>query len=186
MAYKESVSQSMSENFDQLKSLIDEKSRRIVEYFLSGRPAGIRKLSDLICASSDMEVLTKIREIINPKAREILGVPLVTFERSKLDLLSGKKITFSWWLNEELIELLPIERLLDVLDDKNTLSVVAALPSDDKEVEIQVKGELLIISGKEYHQEVQLFCPVKKEVTKTIKNGVLEIKLRKIGEKTWS
>jgi HSP20 family molecular chaperone IbpA len=179
MANKELASRSMSRNVDQLMSIVDEKSRRIIEYFLSGRQAGIRKLSDLICASSDMEVLIKIREIINPKAREILGVPLVTFERSKIDLLTGEKITFSWWLNEELIERMPIEQLLDVLDEKNTLRVVAALPSGDKDVEIQVKGESLIISGKEYHQEVQLFCSVEKEVTKTVNNGVLEIKLRK-------
>ena len=179
MANKESASQSMSRKMDQLMSIVDEKSRRIIEYFLSGRQAGIRKLSDLICASSDMEVLIKIREIINPKAREIIGVPLVTFERSKIDLLTGEKITFSWWLNEELIERMPVEQLLDVLDEKDTLRVVAALPSDDKDVEIQVKGESLIISGKQYHQEVQLFCSVEKEVTKTVNNGVLEIKLSK-------
>ncbi|MGD0646276.1 MAG: Hsp20/alpha crystallin family protein [Candidatus Bathyarchaeia archaeon] len=179
MANKELTSESMSRNMDQLMSLVDEKSKRIIEYFLSWRQAGIRKLSDLICASSDMEVLIKIREIINPKALEILGVPFVTFERSKIDLLTGKKITFSWWLNEELIERIPFEQLLDVLDEKKTLRVVAALPSGDKDVEIQVKGESLIISGKEYHQEVQLFCSVEKEVTKTVNNGVLEIKLRK-------
>jgi HSP20 family molecular chaperone IbpA len=93
--------------------------------------------------------------------------------------LTGEKITFSWWLNEELTERMPTEQLLDVLDEKNTLRVVAALPSGDKDVEIQVKGESLIISGKEYHQEVQLFCSVEKEVTKTVNNGVLEVKLSK-------
>lgn len=179
MANKELASRSISRNLDQLMSLVDEKSRRIIEHFLSRRHVGIRELSDSICASSDMEVLIKIREIINPKAREILGVPLVTFERSKIDLLTGGKIMFSWWLNEELIERMPTEQLLDVLDEKNTLRVIAALPSDDRNVEIQVKGESLIISGKEYHQEVQLFCSVEKEATKTVNNGVLEVKLIK-------
>jgi HSP20 family molecular chaperone IbpA len=179
MASKELASRSMSENLDQLMSVVDEKSRRIVEYFLSGRQAGIRKLSNLICASSDMEVLIKIRNVINPKAREILGTPLVTFERSKIDLLTGEKISFSWWLNEELIERMPIEQLLDVLYEKNTVRVVVALPSDDKDVEVQVNGKSIIISGKEYHQEVRLFCSVEKEVTKLVNNRVLEIKLRK-------
>jgi len=59
--------------------------------------------------------------------------------------------------------------------------VVACLPPQEREVNVEVKDDLLIISGKEYHREVPLFYPVEKTVKKTINNGILEVKLNKIG-----
>jgi len=163
---------------------VDEKSRQIITYLLRERHAGIRKLADLICASSDMEVLTKIREVINPRAQKIIGEPLVTFENSKIDPLTGEKITFSWWLKEELMEGLHSEGLLDVFDEEDCLRVVACLPPQERDVNVEVKDDFLIISGKDYHREISLFYLVEKIMKKTIKNGVLEVKLNKVGEKT--
>lgn len=164
-----------------LMRTVDEKSRQIITYLLRERHAGIRKLADLICASSDMQVLIRIREVINPRAQKIIGEPLITFEKSKIDPLTGEKIAFSWWLKEELMESLHYERLLDVFDEEDGLRVVACLPPQERDVNVEVKGDLLIISGKEYHREVPLFYPVEKMVKKTIKNGVLEVQLNKIG-----
>jgi len=164
-----------------LMRTVDEKSRWIITYLLRERHAGIRKLADLICASSDMEVLTRIREVINPRAQKIIGETLITFEKSKIDPLTGEKITFSWWLKEELMESLHNERLLDVFDEEDSLRVVACLPPQERDVNVEVKGDFLIISGKDYHREVPLFYPVEKMVRKTIKNGVLEVQLNKVG-----
>ena len=47
----------------------------------------------------------------------------------------------------------------------------------------KVEDSLLVISGKEYHKELPLFCPVEKRVFQTINNGVLEVKLNKVAEK---
>ena len=160
---------------------VDEKSRQIITHLLRERHAGIRKLADLICASSDMEVLIRIREVINPKAREVMGEPLITFERSKIDPLTGEKIVFSWWLKEELMDSAYDDKLLDIFDEKNVLRVIASLPPQEENVEVEVKDDFLIISGKEYYREVPLFCPVKKRVRKTFNNGVLEVKLNKVG-----
>ncbi|KPV63541.1 MAG: hypothetical protein AOA66_0818 [Candidatus Bathyarchaeota archaeon BA2] len=160
---------------------VDEKSKQIITCLLRERHAGIRKLADLIRASSDMEVLTRIREVINPRAQKIIGEPLITFEKSKIDPLTGEKITFSWWLKEELMEGLHYEGLLDVFDEGDGLRVVACLPPQERDVNVEVKGDFLIISGKEYHREVSLFYPVEKMVKKTINNGILEVKLNKIG-----
>ena len=168
-------------NVNTLVKTVDEKSRQIITYLLRERHAGIRKLADLICASSDMEVLTRIREVINPKAQKIMGEPLVTFEKSKIDPLTGEKITFSWWLKEELTEGLHYERLLDVFDEEDGLRVVACLPPQERDVNIEVKDDFLIISGKKYHREVPLFYPVERMVKKTINNGILEVQLNKIG-----
>jgi hypothetical protein len=160
---------------------VDEKSRQIITHLLRERHAGIRKLADLISASSDMEVLIRIREVINPKAREVIGEPLIMFERSKIDPLTGEKIVFSWWLKEELMNSIYDDRLLDIINEKNVLRVIASLPPQEENVEAEVKDDFLIISGKEYYKEVPLFCPVEKKARKTINNGVLEIKLNKIG-----
>jgi HSP20 family molecular chaperone IbpA len=56
-----------------------------------------------------------------------------------------------------------------------------ALPPQEKNAEVKVNGSLLVISGKEYYKEVPLFCNVEKKADKTINNGVLEIKLSKVG-----
>ena len=158
---------------------VDEKSRQIITYLLRERHAGIRELADLIYASSDMEVLIRIREVINLKARRMLGESLITFERSKIDPLTGEKITFSWWLKGELIDAY-YDELLDIFDEKNVLRVITLLPPQEEIVEVEVKDNFLIISGKEYHREVPLFYPVEKRVRKNLNNGILEVKLNKV------
>lgn len=163
-----------------LTRTVDEKSRQIITYLSKERHAGIRELTNLICASSDMEVLIRIREIINPKAREVIGEPIITFERSKIDPLTGEKIVFSWWMTEELANSAHDDELVDVMDEKNLLRVIASLPSQEENVDVKVEDSLLIISGKEYYKEVPLFCPVEKKADKTINNGVLEVKLNKV------
>lgn len=163
-----------------LTRTVDEKSRQIITYLLKERHAGIRELTNLICASSDMEVLIRIREIINPKAQEVIGEPIITFERSKIDPLTGEKIVFSWWMTEELANSAHDDELMDVMDEKNLLRVIASLPPQEENVDVKVEDSLLIISGKEYYKEVPLFCPVEKKAGKTINNGVLEVKLNKV------
>jgi len=175
---------SASENLRKMNSLImamDTKSMQIITYLLRERCAGIRELADLICASSDMEVLIRIREVINPKAQEIMGEPLIVFERSKIDPLTGEKIVFSWWMKEEMVGGVYDDGLLDVMDEKNVLRVITSLHPQEKNIEVKVKDDFLIISGKKYYKEVPLFCRVEKKASKTVNNGVLEVKLNKVG-----
>ena len=58
------------------------------------------ELSEAVCAS-DYEVLSRLEEVIIPESRRILGEPIVKFEQSKMDIVSGKKVCFSWWIAEE-------------------------------------------------------------------------------------
>jgi len=184
MTWKPSSSHLDSVNTNQVMNTLDEKSVQILIYLLKEKHAGIRKLADLIHASSDMEVLVKIREVINPKFKETMGQPLIIFEPSKLDPLTGEKITFSWWLNEELMDYIPNGKLLDVYEEKDTLRVIASIPLQE-EVKLEVKDNFLIIAGKKYYQEVLLTSAVEGNVKKTVNNGVLEVVLKKSGEKTW-
>jgi HSP20 family molecular chaperone IbpA len=69
------------------------------------------------------------------------------------------------------------------MDEKNCLRVIAALPPQEDNVAVKVEDSLLVISGKEYHKELLLFCPVEKKAFQTINNGVLEVKLNKVADK---
>jgi hypothetical protein len=162
-----------------LLNALDEKSRLIITYLLKKRHAKISDMAALIYASSDMEVLIRIKEVINPKAQAIVGEPILTFERSKSDLLTGEKFAFSWWIKEELANDAHKDELVDVMDEKNLLRVIASLPLQEENVAVTVEESRLIISGKEYHKEVPLFCQVEKKACKTITNGILEVKLNK-------
>ena len=162
-----------------LLSSLDDNSRYITMYLLNERHAGIRELTDLICASSDMDVLMKIREIINPQAQLVMGKPIATFQRSKIDLLTGEKIMFSWWVDEELASSAHTDVLVDVLDEEDLLRVVATLPSKEQNITLELTDSFLIISGQNYYQEIPLLCPVNASIEKTIRNGVLEVKLTK-------
>lgn len=170
-----------SERLDGLITSVDDKSKLVIEFFLRNRYAGIRRLTDLIHADSDMEVLMRVREVINLKAQEILGFPLLNFERSKIDPLTGEKIVFSWWLAEELNGFVEDDDILDVFNEKDRIRVVACLPPHLHDVAVEVRGDSLILSGEDYHREIPLMYSVGEEIEKTWNNGVLEVRLNILG-----
>jgi len=71
---------------------------------------------------------------------------------------------------------------VDIMDEKSILRIVVALPTQEKNVKVKVNGSLLVISGKKYYKEVPLSCIVEKKADVTLNNGVLEIKLSKVGK----
>ncbi len=77
------------------------------------------------------------------------------------------------------------EPLVDVLEDENTVTVVAEVPGVNKEdIDIRIKDNTLVISAqsgdRKYYKEIQLPAKVKPETAKaTYKNGVLEVRLEK-------
>ena len=77
---------------------LDEKSRRIFWHFRYHGHVRLPELTELINASNNMEVLYRLREVINPLAISVLGRPLVDFCESRIDRVTGKKVLFHWWL----------------------------------------------------------------------------------------
>jgi len=69
-----------------------------------------------------MDILLKIREIINPTAEKIIGYPILSFESSKVDWETGEKVTFSWWLAGQPHKDKK-EPLLDIFDEDDDLVV---------------------------------------------------------------
>ncbi len=127
----------------------DDKSKAILWHLYQRRHANIVELSEAVCASH-YEVLSRLEEVIIPESRRILGHTIVKFEQSKMDIVSGKKVCFSWW----------------IADERPVLS---------NNVELFHEGErILIIAGL---PDVKL--PDQIDVSARFKNGVLEVAIKK-------
>jgi HSP20 family protein len=78
-----------------------------------------------------------------------------------------------------------LEPLVDVIEEENELVVVAELPGVEKDqIKVKVRGQSLSIDvdnpQKPYHKVLDLPVKVRKEDAKSsIRNGVLEVRLKK-------
>ena len=161
-------------NLDRFMEHIDGKSREIIWYLLRNRYAGIRDLSDLVGASADNEVLTRIREVINPAARKYLRKEIMEFKESEIDESSGKKVVFKWWLMDKPLQGLRVsppwacggtggardgaephrlqltekrEEMLDVFDEGDKIRIIAELPPavEEKNIKVLVNEDIVRI-----------------------------------------
>jgi hypothetical protein len=118
------------EDLAQLLQVLDEKSRAILWYLWWYRHAEISQLRELIDASTDFEVLFRLRDVINRKAQKLWGKSIVGFEQGKVDPLIGEKVLFSWWFLDQENELLAnnSKPLVDVFEEKDSVVIIAQLP----------------------------------------------------------
>jgi HSP20 family protein len=78
-----------------------------------------------------------------------------------------------------------LEPIVDVVEEKDEVVVVAELPGVEKDqIKVNVKGRILTIDvsnpERPYHREVDLPAKVKKDEAKSaLRNGVLEVRLKK-------
>jgi|GEM_PF-1491358 len=172
-------------NREKFMEHIDGRSREIIWYLLRNRHAGIRELTDLT-GETDMEVLTRIREVINPAAKKFIGEEIMEFKRSKIDESSGKKAVFKWWLRDNLQLIEKREEIIDVFDEPDQIRIIAELPSTVEERDIKVEmnnNDIVSIIGKapngRYERKIPLFYAVEKVIEKTYKNRILAIRLIK-------
>jgi len=88
-------------DIDEIARQVDEQGSRMLWYLWGHRHANLDELKKISGETSHMKVLTRIRDVINPAARHLLGKPIMVFERSAIDYYTGEHILYSWWLNEE-------------------------------------------------------------------------------------
>lgn len=146
------------ENLSFLMDVLDEMSRKTIWYLLWHRHARLAELTKLTGASADMEVLARLREVINPTAVSIFGRPVLEFSASRIDHITGKKVLFHWWL-------------LDFTEDNQPLTGEGGkLPADLFDED----GQIVIVA------EVSPSISVSDMVKVEQRNGILTIRLDKL------
>lgn len=141
---------------------LDEKSRKIFWCFRWYGHCRLSELVKLINASTDMEVLYILKEVINPTAMEILGGPVLEFNECKIDHFTGKKVLFSWWL-------------LDFTEDNQSLVGEGRQPLADV---FDEEDQIVVVL--ESSPSIQV---VTDKVSIEQRNGILSIRLDKIPSK---
>ena len=174
------------ETLNKMVTELDADSKEILWFLYEHRHARIDTLAKLIEAPTHMDILLRIREIINPTAEKIIGYPILSFESSKVDRETGEKVLFSWWLvgqpHQE-----KEEPLLDIFDEDAELIIYLELLGikEDKLRLRVVNNKLIIDADKDYHKEIPLPAVVKaKSFTKRYKNNILEVRLKKADYQT--
>jgi len=184
--YKKALLKVDLETLDNIAAQLDADSKGVLWFLYEHRHARIDTLAKLIGAPTHMDILLKIREIINPTAEKIIGYPILSFESSKVDWETGENVTFSWWLagqphREEK------DPLLDIFDEDTYLVVyLELLGIKEDKLRLNVANNKLIIDAdKNYHKEIPLPAVVNtKSFTKRCKNNILEVRLKKADYKS--
>jgi len=139
--------------------IVDEKSRQILWYLWWNRHADIGELVELTKADSDMDLVSRIRGVINPAAQDVLGREIVRFETSRVDPVTGERVLFSWWLEGGSPFGKRREPLVDVFEEDGHVAIIAQLPAPlelAKEAQVESKdGVLRIRVGKVKGQDVE-------------------------------
>lgn len=135
-----------------LLDVLDANSRAILWYLWWHRHAEISRLRELIDVPDDFEILHRLKEVINGKAQQLWGKPIVGFERCKIDPFTGEKVLFSWWfLGEGNVSMSDGNKpLVDVFNEKDSVTVIAQLPTsvDFDHTDIQFRNGILKVKLK--------------------------------------
>jgi len=165
---------------------LDPASGEIIWYLWENRHAKIEELRQLLGESSHMNVLTRIKEVVNPMARKMLGRPLLVFERSRIDHITGQNVLYSWWLCKE-AESCPVEekRSADILDEGDHVMVILELADvREEDIQLEVVGERLIVEvdgpDRRHREEVSLPSAVDAErFAARYHNNLLQVRFEK-------
>ena len=117
-------------DLEQLLVILDDESRAILWHLWWHRHADIYELRPLIDNRGDYEILHRLRGVINRKAQMLWGKPVVGFEQSKTDPVTGQKVLFSWWLLDgvDVHYQGGHKPLVDIFHEKDSVTVIAQLP----------------------------------------------------------
>jgi len=184
--YERSLLTLDEEIINKIAEELDSDSQEILIYLWQKRHARIEELAELIDAPNHMDVLLKIKELINPAAERIIGSSILSFEKSKIEPETGEKILFNWWILGQKENKEEEEILLDIFDEEEYLNIIMELPGVTRIEDILFKLELekMTISTssmtRKYCREIDLPVEVNtKDFSKSFNNNVLEVKLKK-------
>ena len=184
--YERSLLRVDEEKINRIADELDPQSRTVLIHIWENGHAKIEELAELIEASNHMDVLLKIKERINPTAQKLIGSSILSFEESKIDLQTGNKILFSWWIVGQRERKEEKKVLLDIFDEGDYLNIIMELPGvKTEDILFKLEDGKITISAssinKKYHEEIDLPAEVDtKDFSKLFNNNVLEVKLKKV------
>jgi HSP20 family protein len=108
--------------------------------------------------------------------------PVVDYHISTRPLAHGqKRRTPPREVNVKMPEKGPVrEPIVDVLDGKDYITVIAELPGiTEEDLKVQLKDESLELNAGQFSKTVALPCAPKSIMEKTYKNGILQLKIER-------
>jgi len=178
------------EMLDSVLEQLDPYSQKLVSYLWQNRHATIIELVDLIDAPTHMDVLLRIKGVINPTAEKVIGSPLLVFERSRVDGETGEVVMFSWWLISQPVikEMDQRATRVDIFDEEDRIDIVADLSGlgvSEEDIALSIAGDRVVLSAKagdeKYYEEIALPCEVDpNRFMRTCHNNILALSLQKL------
>lgn len=169
---------------------LDADAESIVRFLWGQRYATIRELAEHTRMPSHMDILLKIREVINPAAEELLGFPLLVFAPARPDTLTGQDVFNSWWIlgaGATKMAQRP-EIMVDTFDEADGFRILACLPCGEAaEVNVSFSEGQAEISSGEDPKPVRVSLPAgaePKNCRRTFRNGILELCWDRTGRPT--
>ncbi len=166
---------------------LDPTSRDIVNFIWCQRHATIAALAHVSRDETHMHLLHRIKQIINPTAEKTIGVPLLVFERRKMDDMTGDEVNYSWWIAGRRKATDRGKPLLDLFDEGDELIVIIELQGvEEGGIEVSVDTDRLVLSArgkeKDYYETIKLNTNVEEiPLDTSYRNGLLQIRLKKVG-----
>jgi len=175
------------ETIQRIADQLDADGREIVWRLWECRHARINQLADLIQAPDHLHVLSLITETINPISQKILGCPILSFEKKRVDPESGETVTFSWWMIGQKASLLPSEdRLVDIFEEGETIRIIMEVRGvDPSDLKLDFNGDQVLVRCHKLGASLRVKLDLPHAVTAhdyrmSIKNGFLEMRLKKV------
>ncbi|MFZ6016854.1 MAG: Hsp20/alpha crystallin family protein [Nitrospirota bacterium] len=186
--FERSLLEINQEGIDKIVKELDPESQNILLFVWQNRHATINELACLYNAPNHMDILHRIRNIINPTAQELIGFPVLVFQRCKIDESTGKNVMFSWWIiGGDKLKKDKEELLLDIFDEGDYLNIIMELKgAQEEDILLGVDEDKFIVSCKtsqaNYYEEVSLPAKVDSEaISRRYHNNILEVRLQKLG-----
>ncbi len=172
---------------EEISAQLDSDGQDILWFMWENRHARINQLADLIDAPNHTHVLLIIKETVNPVGQKVVGCPVLSFERSKLDPETGELILFSWWLVGQLDRCVPSEeRLLDIFDEDSHIQVIMEVRGIHiSDVRLDYTRDVLTVRSHKIGSSLREIFGLPAQVTLDnheifLKNNLLEIRLPKV------
>lgn len=105
--------------------------------------------------------------------------PVVDYHVSTRPIKQGPKPTAPRMPSVRMPEKGPVrEPIVDVLEGKDGLTVIAELPGvSEEELKVNLEGDILSITAGQFSKKVSLPRPAKAVIEQSYKNGILQLKL---------